>query len=118
MFHESYVLLLQKVNCTLYFTGTYKAHRIKNCILRVDCRANCNDSHLDASQDGEGAAAKDGVLQDGGDVLVAGLDQADRLAEGKGQGASAVMVLEVLADWEVSVHRNTELGEVISRTHA
>ena len=28
------------------------------------------------------------------------------------------MVLEVLADWKVSVHRNTELGEVIPRTHA
>ena len=47
-----------------------------------------------------------------------GVHQADRLADGEGQGARPVMVLEVLADWKISVHRNTELGEVISGTHA
>ena len=55
--------------------------------------ANTDDSHLNTTQDGQGPAAKDGVLQDSRDVLIAGLHQTDRLAEGEGQRASPVMVL-------------------------
>ena len=108
MFYETYVLFLcagcmmvQGVKCTLYG------------ILN----ANCDDSHLYSSQDGQGPAAKDGVLQDSRDVLIAGLHQTDRLAEGEGQRASPVMVLEVVANWEVAMNRNPVLCEVISWTH-
>ena len=80
--------------------------------------ANSDDSHLDTSQDGQGPAAKDGVLQDSRDVLIASLHQTDRLAEGEGQRASPVMVLEVVANWEVAMNRDPVLCEVISWTHA
>ena len=73
----------------------------------MKARHFCCDFHLDTCKDGEGAAAKDGVLQYVGDVLVPGLHQADRLVESEGQGARSVMILEVMADWEVSVNRNT-----------
>ena len=88
------------------------------CTLSGILNANCVVSHLDTSQDGQGPAAKDGVLQDCGDVLIARLHQADRLAEGEGQGASPVMVLEVVANWEVAMNRDPVLCEVISWTHA
>ena len=86
----------------------YKKHKELYFKCRAYC-ANCNDSHLDTSQDGQRSAAKDGVLQDSGDVLVPGLHQADRLAEGEGQGARPVMILQVVADWEISVNRNAVL---------
>ena len=73
----------------------------------MKARHFCCDFYLDTCKDGEGAAAKDGVLQYVWDVLVPGLHQADRLAEGEGQGARPVMILEVVTDWEVSVNRNT-----------
>ena len=82
--------------------------RNKQIVCFNEGKAQC-DFHLDTCKDGEGAAAKDGVLQNSGDVLVPGLHQADRLAEGEGQGARSVMVLEVVADWKVSVNRNAVL---------
>ena len=79
---------------------------------------NWNACHLDSAQDSERPAAEDGVLEDGGDVLVAGLDKADRLAEREGQGARPVVILEIVADREVSVDRDAMLWEVACGAHA
>ena len=57
MFYESYVLFLWKVNWSIKHKELYFKFQ-----SRAWYAANCNDSHLDTSQDGEGAAAKDGVL--------------------------------------------------------
>ena len=83
----------------------------------MKARHFCCDFYLDTCKDGKGAAAKDGVLQYVWDVLVPGLHQADWLAEGEGQGARPVMILQVVADWKISVNRNAVLREMIPWTN-
>jgi hypothetical protein len=63
----------------------------------------CRDpSHaLDAAEDGEGTRSEHGVLQDGRDVLVAGLDQGDRLVDGEHHCSGAIVVLQVLANGQI-----------------
>jgi hypothetical protein len=47
--------------------------------------------------------AEEGVFEDGGDVLDAGLDDAHGPLDDEGQAADSDVVLEVVADFEVLV---------------
>ena len=87
-------------------------------LLKIRAQLNITRSHLYSPEDCEGPAAEDGVLEDGGNVLVSGLHEAHGLRDGEGEGARAVVVLQVVAHRQVLVHGDTQLRQVVCRAHA